>query len=119
MGFCLFLVPYCLKVMGAGDVKLISAVGAILGLKGVLCASLLSSLIGGIYSSILLVSFKNNPKERYSHILQQPLPFKDANLVNKKPDLTPQNHFVIPYGVAICLGTLCSILINFDIGKMI
>ena len=39
---------YLLRAMGAGDVKLLAAVGAVLGLQGALFAALFSLLAGGL-----------------------------------------------------------------------
>lgn len=54
-GLGVMLVPYALGVMGAGDVKLMAAVGAALGTMGVLWAFLLASLAGGVYAVGVLV----------------------------------------------------------------
>ena len=47
VGIGLFLIPYLIGVMGAGDAKLMGAVGAALGAKGVFYAVLLSAIVGG------------------------------------------------------------------------
>jgi prepilin peptidase CpaA len=46
LGFGVFLVFYCLGGMGAGDVKLSAAFGAVLGPSGILLAALLAAPIG-------------------------------------------------------------------------
>jgi prepilin peptidase CpaA len=46
LGFGLFLIFYCLGGMGAGDVKLSAAFGAVLGPSGILLATLLAAPIG-------------------------------------------------------------------------
>ncbi len=49
--------------MGAGDVKLMGAVGAVLGPKNVLNAFLFTGIIGGIYAMMVLVfRFKTSRK---------------------------------------------------------
>ncbi|MDR4469971.1 MAG: A24 family peptidase [Nitrospira sp.] len=50
MGLGLFLLPYACKAIGAGDVKLMAAIGAIAGLSGVLSVAALSVLVGGVYA---------------------------------------------------------------------
>jgi prepilin peptidase CpaA len=47
VGLACFAPFYLLRAMGAGDVKLLAAVGAFLGPQGALCAALFSLLAGG------------------------------------------------------------------------
>ncbi len=53
-GAGLLLLFHLLGGMGAGDVKLMAAVGAILGPTGVFTAFLYSALIGGLYAVVIL-----------------------------------------------------------------
>lgn len=50
LGLGLFLLPYAFKAIGAGDVKLMAAIGSILGPSGVLSVAALSAVAGGIYA---------------------------------------------------------------------
>jgi prepilin peptidase CpaA len=50
VGLGLFLLLYASGGIGAGDVKLMGAVGAIVGPYGALTAGLLTILIGGVYA---------------------------------------------------------------------
>jgi prepilin peptidase CpaA len=50
VGFAVFLIFYVLGGMGAGDLKLAAAFGAILGPSGVLLAALLAAPIGALMS---------------------------------------------------------------------
>ena len=54
-GIGLLIVPYMLSVTGAGDAKLMGAVGAILGSKIVFIVFLFTALVGGIYSVITIL----------------------------------------------------------------
>lgn len=54
LGMCLLLLFYLLGGMGAGDVKLMGAIGALLGWEGILKAFLFSALIGGLYSIVAM-----------------------------------------------------------------
>jgi prepilin peptidase CpaA len=54
VGFAVFLIFYCLGAMGAGDLKLSAAFGALLGPAGILLAALLAAAIGAIMSSVYL-----------------------------------------------------------------
>jgi prepilin peptidase CpaA len=48
VGFAVFLIFYCLGGMGAGDVKLAAAFGALLGPSGMLLAALLAAPMGAL-----------------------------------------------------------------------
>ena len=50
VGLGLFIVLYACKAVGAGDVKLMAAIGVILGPAGVLSVAVLSILTGGLYA---------------------------------------------------------------------
>ncbi|MCO5143535.1 MAG: A24 family peptidase [Oligoflexia bacterium] len=51
-GFILFFPIYAFGYMGAGDVKLLMAVGAFVGWKLVLVAAIISIIVGGIFALI-------------------------------------------------------------------
>jgi prepilin peptidase CpaA len=53
-GIGVFLIPYVMGGMGAGDAKLMGAAGAILGPKGVVIAAVMSILIGLGLRDVLL-----------------------------------------------------------------
>lgn len=50
VGLGLFLIPYMSKGIGAGDVKLLAAVGAMVGPYGALLSGLLAIMVGGAYA---------------------------------------------------------------------
>jgi prepilin peptidase CpaA len=50
VGMGLFVLPYICRAMGAGDVKLMAAIGSIIGVTGSLSVGLLSVLAGGLYA---------------------------------------------------------------------
>jgi prepilin peptidase CpaA len=56
VGIGLFSIPFFMGVMGAGDAKLMGAVGAVIGSRGVLNASLFTAVAGGVFALILLLS---------------------------------------------------------------
>jgi prepilin peptidase CpaA len=104
-GIGLLIVPYIMGGMGAGDAKLMGAIGAVVGPKGAFTAFLFSAVIGGIYA-LLLILLRGQLRsfvERHFMTLKTflftrqfvPIP---AAKDEKKPKLC--------YGVAIALGTL-------------
>ncbi|WKZ18810.1 MAG: A24 family peptidase [Candidatus Jettenia sp. CY-1] len=108
LGIALFMPFYLAAGMGAGDVKLMGAVGGFLGMKGVFIASLGTALIGGIYAMILLAfhGYLMETLKRYGAIL------KIFVLTGRFTYLPPEKKEKMPilaYGVAIALGTLFSV----------
>ena len=113
-GIAVFILPYLMGGMGAGDAKLMGAVGAILGARVVFIAFLFTAIAGGIYALILLLVRRQAFKgfwQRHVTTLKTfiftgqfiPIP-GDSN--KKKPKLC--------YGIAIALGTLFSVFLEFS-----
>ena len=105
VGIGMFSIPFFMGVMGAGDVKLMGAVGAVLGCRGVLNASLFTAVAGGVFALILLLSHYRNFRfvTRAVEAVQASLTAKCIITIplsekEKKPKLY--------YGIAIASGTL-------------
>jgi prepilin peptidase CpaA len=56
LGLAMFLVLYIIGGMGAGDVKLLAAVGSFIGAEGVLSAGIMAMLLGGLYAMAMMIS---------------------------------------------------------------
>ncbi len=54
-GFTILLLFYMVGGMGAGDVKLMAAIGAWLGMPLTLCVFIASAIAGGIYAVVLML----------------------------------------------------------------
>ncbi|HBW26945.1 MAG TPA: prepilin peptidase [Hungateiclostridium thermocellum] len=65
--FLLLIVLYALRMLGAGDVKLFSAIGAVLGVRAALWIMAYSFLAGGVIALIILI-INRNGKERLMHL---------------------------------------------------
>jgi prepilin peptidase CpaA len=109
-GLGLLLVFYLVGGMGAGDVKLMGAVGSFLGAKATLGAFLFIALAGGIYSLALILIRRDIFKGFFSEkllvlssmvTLRQYVPIETGN-TGQKPRLK--------YGVAIAFGTITYLL---------
>jgi prepilin peptidase CpaA len=109
-GIALLVIPYIMGGMGAGDVKLMGAVGSFLGAKSTLCAFFFIALAGGIYSLSLILIRRDVFKGFFSEkllvlssmvLLRQYIPIETGN-TEQKPRLK--------YGVAIAFGTITYLL---------
>jgi len=112
LGIALFLIPYIMGGMGAGDAKLMGAIGAIIGPRGVFLACLFTAVAGGIYA--LMVFLLNIPYLK-SFIQRSALTLKVFAFTNnfipipageseKKPRLC--------YGIAIAAGTFSYLILE-------
>lgn len=98
LGFGLLLVPYLLGGMGAGDVKLLAAIGALTGPAFVFSSFLYSSIIGGVIALTIMIR-NSGWKQSLLRISHPSLKFRPRSAQG-----------VFPYGVAIAIGTLAAYL---------
>lgn len=109
LGFAFLMVFYLMGGTGAGDVKLMGAVGGLLGPKGVFIAFIFTALLGGIYAIVLLLlhgGLKDKVK-RYGMMLKT---FIFTNRLIYLPPENKEKKPVLCYGVVIALGTLLSVM---------
>jgi prepilin peptidase CpaA len=106
LGLAMFLILYVVGGMGAGDVKLLAAVGSFIGAEGVLSAGIVAMLLGGLYAIAMMVSLWGM-RASLEHIATI---FKTCVLTGTtfgtlaSPKAQPQ----LRYALVIGLGTLMS-----------
>lgn len=106
VGLLIMLPPYLLGGMGAGDVKLMAAVGAAKGLFFVVQAALAAFIVGGVIAAFL-ITYKRAWGETLASL-------KVGFLCRFKPSLYDINensvlkrkNITFPYGVPIAFGAL-------------
>ena len=112
VGLALFIIPYAMGGMGAGDVKLMMAVGATVGPKGTLVTSILVILCGGVYGLIL---FALNPRYAASFCRRLWTALKTLVLTFQIILIPPdpaEKRPVLRYAVPIAIGTLAYMLMQ-------
>lgn len=109
LAFFLMFVLHVFGAMGAGDVKLFAAIGAVMGHQLVLPMFFVVILTGGILGVISMLR-AGEPKlimMRVLHIVIGVLPGHNVPRFSVPED----RRYTIPYGVAITLGSLISLAI--------
>ncbi|MEH7333228.1 prepilin peptidase [Neobacillus drentensis] len=107
-GLCLLIIPYILGGMGAGDVKLMAAIGALMGTSFVFYSFIYTALIGGVIALLLIIKtngFRNTIKSFFFNVV-----FLRSNLGSMILAKNKESSISFPYGVAIVLGTLCTLV---------
>ncbi len=105
-GIGLFIIPYLMGGMGAGDAKLMGAAGAILGPEGILIVSVIVILTGGIYG---LGIFALHPRYAVSFIGRLWATFKTLFLTGQVIIIPPdkdEKRLVLRYAIPIAIGNL-------------
>lgn len=121
VGLAIFFIPFVLGLMGAGDVKLMAAIGALMGWRFTVLSILFSAIAGIIVVFVYLIYKKklfSYFRKYFIFIVETILNyiyFSDKNIVgNKLKEFAYSNEIeskkneklYVPYGLAIALGTL-------------
>lgn len=110
MGISLLIIPYLLGGIGAGDVKLMTAIGALMGASFIFYSFIYTALIGGVMALALIMKQKGiiNPIKSFFFNLT----FFRSNFGSMFITERKQKHSTIsfPYGVAIVFGTFCNMI---------
>lgn len=104
-GFFLLIIPHVLGGMGAGDVKLLAAVGAFLGAKGVFLSFLLTALFGGLYAIVVIFYYKDIFKDFFKNFFNTALALILTKKYMPEPIIEHKDKPRLCYGIAIALGT--------------
>jgi prepilin peptidase CpaA len=108
VGLGLFLVFYIMGGMGAGDVKLMAAVGSFLGPHGVLYAGVITMLLGGIYAVLTMVArygFRDTLSRAWFLLTTWTLPEISGVAA------VSHSSYQLRYAMVIALGTVLSQMI--------
>lgn len=127
VGIAIFFIPFAMGGMGAGDVKLMGAIGALMGWRFSLETAIYSALVGGVMVLVYLL-YTGKIRDTLSGILLVLIQilnrFIQKRGYNEKIMKAEQTFYkngkeykkiYIPYGVAIAGGTLL-VLIAYSQG---
>jgi prepilin peptidase CpaA len=107
LGFALFMPFYMLRLMGAGDVKLMATVGAFLGIPDILWAMLATFLAGGVLTVVIGLARGVLKQTIHNIVFMMNISAIKAQTGSLPSfDEAPKTAAKLPYGVAIALGTM-------------
>jgi prepilin peptidase CpaA len=108
IAFAVYFVLYALRAMGAGDVKLMAAVGAIVGWPNWFGIFIVTAILGGIMALILVVA-RGRVKKTFwnvAFILSELRGGRPAYLRREELDVKNPKALGLPHGAVIAVGTL-------------
>lgn len=107
-----FLVFYLAGGMGAGDVKLIAAVGAMTGLPATLSLLAFTAIAGGVLA-LALAAYRGRLRQTFGNVAALTMHHAHSGLT-PHPQLNVRNAGTLrlPYGVAIALGCCATFYLN-------
>jgi prepilin peptidase CpaA len=114
LGFALYFPLYLLRARGAGDVKLLAAVGSITGPGNCFWIFLLAAILGGVIAMVILVWHKRvrhtffNLSFMMSDLAKLRAPYKSS----EELDVTTSKGMRLPHGVSILAGAAAFIVIT-------
>jgi prepilin peptidase CpaA len=108
VAFGIYAALYALHAMGAGDVKLMAAVGALVGWERWFGIFFVTALIGGVMALILVVSRGRFKKTFFnvSFILSEMKSGRPAYLANEELDVKNKKALGLPHGAVIAVSTI-------------
>jgi prepilin peptidase CpaA len=118
-GTAVFLVPYMMGGMGAGDAKLMGAVGALLGTTGVVVAAVISVLIGLVYAVVLLVTHRAYGAAFIKRSWSTLKTFLFTRQWIYIPPGKEEKQPVLSYAVPIAVGTLFTVFLRVSGSNLI
>lgn len=111
--FAVYLFLYALRAMGAGDVKLMAAVGAVVGLQRWFGIFLITAIAGGI-AALLLVLLRGRAKKtlwNVGFILNEMRFGRAAYVTREELDVRSGKAMGLPHGAVIAAGTIIYLVI--------
>lgn len=108
LAFGINLVMYALRMTGAGDVKLMAGIGALVGVSNFVGIFLLNGIIGGILG-LLLVALKGRMRQtlwNVGYLVGEIARWRAPYLNREQLDVNSPKALTLPRAVPICLGVL-------------
>jgi prepilin peptidase CpaA len=118
-GFGVYFVLYALRAMGAGDVKLMAAVGAIVGWQDWFGTFLITAIVGGVMA-LILVATKGRVKKtlwNVGFIINEMRSGRPAYMRKEELDVRSPKALGLPHGAVIAVGTIFFLALAAHFGR--
>lgn len=108
LGFGLYFVLYALHAMGAGDVKLMGAVGSLVGWEDWFAIFLVTAILGGVLALLVMVLRGRVKKTIWNvgYILGEMTHGRPAYVSREELDVKSPKSVGLPHGAVIAVGTI-------------
>lgn len=119
LGFGLYFVLYALRAMGAGDVKLMGAVGSLVGWQDWFAIFLVTAIIGGILA-LLVMLLRGRVKKtvwNVGYILSEMGHGRPAYINREELDVKNPKSVGLPHGAVIAVGTIFFLALSVRFGS--
>jgi prepilin peptidase CpaA len=114
VGFILYFPLYLLRARGAGDVKLLAAVGAITGPGNCVWIFFLTAILGGLIALVLLLVRGRLSKTMFnmSWIMRDLLSLRAPYQRSDEVDVTTTKGMRLPHGAMIAVGAVAFFVVT-------
>ena len=117
LAFAIYFILFALRALGAGDVKLMTAVGAIAGPSNWLIIFLLSAIAGGIL--VMTLGFVHGTLLRtvlgVGSILRQLVRGKAPFAMNPSLDVSHPRALTLPHAVPVAIGCISYLVLAAEV----
>lgn len=114
LAFAVYFVFYLLRAMGAGDVKLMAAIGSLIGPHLWLVLFFWSAVVGGAIGLVLLLIRGRMGKTlvNIGLAIHELVHFRAPYLASEELDVRSGKALRLPHAVSIGLGCICLVIFN-------
>jgi prepilin peptidase CpaA len=108
VAFGIYVLLYAVRAMGAGDVKLMAAVGALLGWERWFGVFFVTALIGGAMALILVVARGRLKRTLFNmaFIISEMMHWRPAYLAREELDVKHEKALGLPHGAVIAVSAV-------------
>jgi len=118
LAFGVYFLLYAIRAMGAGDVKLMAGIGALVGWQDWFGIFIVAAIIGGVAALVLSLARGRLKKTLWNvgFILSEMKHGRPAYLGKEELDVRSPKSLGLPHGAVIAAGTLLFLLAGHAVG---